>query len=91
MNECIYCKSTEIEKDVQIATKVSGQPPAGSGPYHCTKEKSFLGQQQKTCQIEPMFAAICKQCGGVMLYVKNVDRNWEKQDLSRNKTALIFL
>ncbi len=90
MNECIYCKSTEIEKDLPILTKGNNNWPVVVGPYFSVGTKKFLGQVQTHCQQEAMFIDLCKKCGGVKLHVKNVDRDWQKEFPSA-KNGVIFV
>jgi len=79
MNECIYCKSTEIEKDLPIVVRGHNNWPVVVGPCFSVGTKKFLGQVQTHCQQEPMFVDLCKQCGGVKFHVKNMDKEWQKE------------
>lgn len=79
MNECIYCKSTDIEKGLPILTRGHNKWPVVVGPYFSTGTKKFLGMLQNQCQQEPMFVDLCKQCGGLRFHVKNMDRDWQKE------------
>lgn len=92
MNECIYCKSTEIEKDLPIISKeyIGSSSPGLVGPYFSTGTKKFLGQLQTHCKQEPMYMDLCKQCGGVKLHVKNMDRDWQKEFPSA-RNGVIFV
>lgn len=79
MNECIYCKSTEIEKGLPIFARGHNNWPTIVGPYFSVGTKKFLGMMQNQCKQEPMFVDLCKQCGGVRFHVKNMDRDWQKE------------
>ncbi len=79
MNECIYCKSTEIESGLPIVAREYGNSPVYVGPYFLIETKKFLGQQQNHCKIERMYADICKKCGGIKFYIKEVDKDWQKE------------
>ena len=81
MNECIYCKSSEIEKDLPIVAReyMDSGSSAYVGPYYTIGTKKFMGKTLNHGKHEPMYADLCEQCGAVRLYVKNVDRDWQKE------------
>lgn len=79
MNECMYCKSTNLVKDIQVAAispiNTKGAIQHFVGPVFNTAEKIWLtGDVLSTA--EPMLAEVCKQCGTTRLYVINGDRDW---------------
>jgi hypothetical protein len=90
MNECIYCKSTDIEKGLPIVAReyIGSGSPAFVGPYYLTETKKFLGQLQYHCKHEPMYADVCKQCGSVRFYVKNANKDWQKEFPSIKKPVI---
>lgn len=83
MNECIYCKSTDVKSDLLFTTQARAQGVARpvTGPIYLKDKTDFLGIRE--IGIEPTFTEICNQCGGVRLYIKNVKRNWEVYDEKR--------
>lgn len=78
MSECIYCKSTDLKKDLLVTTQARAEGVARptTGPIYHKGKKDFLGVEE--IAIEPIFIEICMQCGGVRLYLKNVNRTWEE-------------
>ncbi len=79
MNECMYCKSTHLVKDIQVAAispiNTKGAIQHFVGPVFNTGEKMWLtGDMLSTA--EPVLAEICKQCGTTRLYVFKPDRDW---------------
>ncbi len=63
MNKCIYCSSSNIEKEISV----------GSGNFKTgLKYVNFLSPQ-----IEWFCADLCKDCGSVRIYVKETDRKWD--------------
>ncbi len=83
MSECIYCKSTDLKKDLLVTTQARAQGVARPmvGPIYKKPEKDFLGISE--IGVEPIFTEICNQCGGVRLYIKNVKRDWEEYNEKR--------
>jgi len=80
MNECIYCKSTDIEKELPVIAKEYGSTTPGMiGPYFLKEAKKFLGQTQYHCSHAPTYADLCKQCGSIRMYVKDPNRDWQKE------------
>lgn len=81
MNECIYCKSTDIEKELPVISKeyIGAAQPGMIGPYFLKETKKFLGQTQYHCSHQPTYADLCKQCGSIRMYVKNPNRDWDKE------------
>jgi hypothetical protein len=77
MEQCIYCKSTDLKKDLLVTTQARAEGIARPtvGVIYTKEKKDFFGIQE--IGIEPIFTEICNECGGVRLYVKNVKRNWE--------------
>jgi hypothetical protein len=90
MNECIYCKSTDIEKDLPIVTRGHNNWPTAVGPYFSFEKKKFLGMMQNHCKLEPMFIDLCKQCGGIKFHVKNANQDWQKAFPS-TKDGVVFV
>jgi hypothetical protein len=79
MNECIYCKSTELEKGLPVVARETNNSPVYVGPYFSIGTKKFLGMSQNHCKHEPMYVDLCKKCGSLRFHVKNTDREWQKE------------
>jgi hypothetical protein len=59
---CIYCGSSNIQKDVAVGT---------------LKHKAGLKFGNPLFpEIEDFYADLCKDCGSIRIYVKETDRNW---------------
>jgi hypothetical protein len=79
MEECMYCKSTDLVKDIQMAAitpiNTKGAIQHFMGPVYNTGEKQWLTGSELTTA-EPMLAEICRKCGTTRLYVIKTDREW---------------
>lgn len=62
MEKCIYCNSTNIEKELTVG---SGNSKTG------LKHLRFF-----ITNVEWFYADLCKDCGSVRLYVKETERDW---------------
>lgn len=65
MDQCIFCKSTNLQTNIQVGQ--TAQPERIGLKYH-TK---FL-----VIGVEPFLADLCKDCGNIRLHMENNDRNW---------------
>ncbi|EYE89876.1 hypothetical protein Q428_00475 [Fervidicella metallireducens AeB] len=64
MEKCIYCGSTNLEKDVTVETSLRGSICG-------LKYNSGLLPEHET-----LHAELCKDCGSVRLYIKDTEHNW---------------
>lgn len=82
MNECMYCKSNDVVKDIKVASispiNTKGAIQHFVGPIYNTGEKQWLTGDVLTTA-EPILAEVCRKCGTTRFYVVNGNKEWFKE------------
>lgn len=77
MKECIYCKSTDLQKNIAVRGSSSIGDEGAINLFYYSEKKTWIGTNFGW---ENLLAEVCKQCGSVRIYVENADRNWYEKN-----------